>query len=312
MQIERLRSARQAQRLQFTQLHERAETGKENSAKLVAAMLTEVDTHIALITERRKEVVSAYERADKSWDGFHAARRLQWDQLLAQFDAKIHELEAAPAIAAMQVDATQTPPPVDPQVAVAAVAPTLAIIDPLAQAQQDGAVAQHAVAAAQEAQRQAQIAAAAIPPHLRTFACDLAEIPDALPEPNDAQWAQLHQLWTSLETLDRHEGVTGNPVPITFDGLNVTTEMPKLLVGDALWQRAYPGGQPSGDALVTWQLRCILKESMQKHRAKLVADRAAHAAAEAQSSPSILASVREYRAKRHCRGISLEAAADCA
>jgi len=314
VQIEKLRSARQAQRMQFTQLHERAETGKANAAKYVADLLAEFDGHIAAITERRKEVVSAYEKADKAWDGFNAARRAQWDQLLAQFDAKIHELEVAPAIEAMQVDASQVPRPVaaqhapDAPAAVPEVAQPLALVDPLVQAQQDGAATQQALVAAQAAQRQAMIAAAAIPPHLQTFACDLSEIPDSLPAPSDEQWAQLHQLWVALETLNRHEGVTGNAIPITFNGLAVSIEMPKLLLGETLWKRAFPNGEPSGDAIVTWQLRCILKESMQKHQAQLVADHAAHAAAEAQTSPSIVASVRDYRAKRHCPGINPEAA----
>jgi len=301
LQIEKLRSARQAQKEQFTLLHERAETGKVNAAKGIAALLAEIDTHVALVTERRKAVVTAYDKADRAWDGFHAARRQQWDHLLVQFDAKVHELEAAPLVE-MVVDAVQAP-----QIAAAGVAPPLAPADPLALAQQDGAAAQNVVAAAQEAQRQAMVAAAAVPPHLRTFACDLSEIPDALPQPNDTQWAQLHVLWVALETLERHEGVTGTTIPISFDGLTVATEVPKLLTGEVLWKRAFPDGEPDGKATVTWQLRCIMKESMQKHRAKLVADRAAHAAAEEQTSPSIVASVRDYRAKRHCTGIAVAA-----
>ena len=309
LQIEKLRSAKQAQKEQFTLLHERAETGKVNAAKSIAALLAEIDSHVELVTQRRKAVVTAYEKADRAWDGFHAARRQQWDLLMAQFDAKVHELEAAPLLEAMVVDATQTqiPQTVDALAVAAPVAPPQPPVDPLAQAQQDGAAVQNVAAAAQAALRQAQVAAAATPPHLRTFACDLTDIPDALPEPNDTQWAQLHALWVALETLERHEGVTGTTIPISFDGLTVSTEVPKLLTGEVLWKRAFPDAEPDGTAIVTWQLRCIMKESMQKHRAKLVADRAAHAAAEEQASHSIVASVREFRAKRHCPGIGLAA-----
>jgi len=49
-----------------------------------------------------------------------------------------------------------------------------------------------------------------------------------------------------------------------------------LLLGDALWAKAYPNGCVSDETIVTQQVRALMVHSIKQHLAKLLKDKASH------------------------------------
>jgi len=193
--------------------------------------------------------------------------------------------------------------------------------DPVLRAQRDAqdafqklAAAQVAAQAAVQAQAAAEQqmalikAAAKVPEHELGFEGDPSELPTIVPEPQGEQWTQLHNLWTALDQLKRQEAFTGFPIPVTFAQLQAGLAVPELLLGSAIWAKAYPGTPPTLDTVVTVQVRSLMAISMEAHQAKLVADRAKQEEARLATEAGIVAAVTEYRTKRR-RGMEPEPAA---
>jgi len=133
---------------------------------------------------------------------------------------------------------------------------------------------------------------------MRSFLFEMSDLPTMLPEPAAEEWVLYHLLWAALESLSRHELMTGEFVPVTFDHLRAGLALPKLLLGDKLWDMAFPGTQPCGTTVVTCQVRRMLWNSLQIHKGKLVADKLKHDEAVRKAAKDIDDTVTEYRAKR--------------
>ena len=191
------------------------------------------------------------------------------------------------------------------------------VTDPLAKAQQDARRAQEALEAAQrahtaalkqqeETQRKALEAAEAAraPPHLARFTCDQADLPTLGGTPDGQQWLELHYLWAGLEALQRQEALQGFQVPVTFGQLQAGLKVPALLLGEALWKKAFPlfAEPPTLDTVVTVQVRMLLQLSMETHRAALCAQEANRQAAKEKVRASVSEAVSDYRAKRRRTG----------
>jgi len=180
--------------------------------------------------------------------------------------------------------------------------------DPVVSAQQETARAKDALAAAQVTFKQAvddkaaaERAAAllkAANPQLAHFDCSIDELPKTLPEPQPEQWQLLHNLWSALQLLYQHEAAAGDSIPVTFDQLQAGIEVPRMLLGDAIWGRAFPDGQPKGDAVPTVQLKKLLGVSRDHHREKLVADKARQESAAVSAAPIIEEAAQIFKKRR--------------
>ena len=65
-----------------------------------------------------------------------------------------------------------------------------------------------------------------------------------------------------------------------------------------MWDLAYPGGDAGEETMLTLQVRQLLSISIQKHRDKLLQDKAKHDASSAQAAASVDTVVGAYKAKR--------------
>jgi len=246
----------------------------------------------------------------------HAARTgaaAAVDQEVARlFEAKIAKCNADDAAAqvARAVEVSVSNDAVMPQAPPAAVLDAQPL-DPLQQAQQDVKKAQEALAAAQlahtadlkqkeEAHARAVQAAAVAPnlPHLVTFVCEQSDLPQAIAKPEGQQWQELHYLWAGLEALQRQEALQGYQVPVTFAQLRAGLDTPALVLGQALWAKAFPAGPPTPEAVVTVQVRMLLQLSLEVHRQALCEEQARQQQAREEIKTSIEEAVEEYRGKR--------------
>jgi len=155
------------------------------------------------------------------------------------------------------------------------------------------------VAGKEEAEKRAlQVGAAvAIQPHLVTFECKREDLPSMVPEPSPQQWTEYYNLWGTLDALARQEAMAGIQVPVNFLQLQAGIEVPRHLLGEAIWRQAFPV-DPGPDTVLTFQVRQLLSLSLQTHQAKLLNDKSKQEAATKQVEGKIGEAVMEYRAKR--------------
>jgi len=291
LQLEQLRSARQAQKEAFTKWEEVAGEGKDKAIAKRDKHLKVIDEISSQLVERRKAVLAAFVTADAAWDKHQQARRARWQSLLDQFDSKIAQLELAPAATAAD-DATMQ------DTSTLALSPSL---DPLVVARAEIAKSQLAVAAAEKARAAAEkdnedLRKSCL--QAQTVEFQLSDLPATLVEPQPDQWLQFHHLWASLVQLSHHEACTGSPTPVSFAQLQCGVVVPRLLLGDVIWSRAFPTVQPSEDVLLSPQLLKLLGISLEAHRDKLVADKARQSEAAASAASRVSDAVSLFKKRR--------------
>jgi len=171
-------------------------------------------------------------------------------------------------------------------------------------ARRETVLAQEALVAAQAAHAKfaqdlaIREAARAAEEHLATFEYSKDDLPQTIATPDGQQWQELHFLWASLAELQRQETTNGVKIPITFAQLRAGTAVPELVLGPALWRKAFPAGKPSEDALVTVQVRELLKLSLEAHQDKLCAEQAKQKEAKDAAMRDMTAVVDRFVAKR--------------
>jgi len=205
--------------------------------------------------------------------------------VLAQLDAKVANAELAaaavqtPLVGAMVIaDAARVPVPVDAGLNEALVA-----------AQQDATEAKRKVEelkrlceqhlAATKAAEQAAARMAQESEQATQFQCTTADLPTMIPEPEAEQWECYHVLYMALERLTTIEAINGSPVPVTFAQLKCGLDVPRVLLGSTIWNKAFPSGEVTAESVITPRVRALMAASLNKHQLKLVQDKAKHDAA---------------------------------
>ena len=178
--------------------------------------------------------------------------------------------------------------------------------DLLQKALNDAKEAQEKVIALQAAfaqeKRNRAAAAAMCSDHLATFTCEAADFPTTVSAPGEDQWQELHNLWAGLEAMQRQEAFQGVQAPATYGQLLSGTAVPRIILGEALWKKAYPDKQPEESTVVTVQIRGMLWSSLQAHREKLMTDKRQQDAAKQSLDSAVEHVVTEFRHKRRRAG----------
>jgi hypothetical protein len=293
LQMAQLRIARSEQAAAWAAWEQVTEDGKSKAVAKRDQYLSFIDQQMAQLVERRKAVISAHQTAEAAWATHHAKRKDQWAALISQFDAKLLEMEATPA-----VDPAQCPIPIEVDESDE---------DPVEAARSQAKMAQEALAAAQQAvnravaeKEQAEKSCAALRESqlAGTFECTISELPKALGEPQAEHWPLLHNLWSALQLLQQHEAAVGAPIPITFQDLQAGLEVPRALLGDTIWAKAFPQDAPSLQSPVTVQLKQLLGLSLEVHRSKLAADKTRQDAAAATLQEPVASLVSAFKKRR--------------
>jgi len=291
---EKVKLVKQEQVQQETLQAQNAESGKLKAAQHLQEQLKAIDEVSRDLVRRRAAVVEAHTAANLAWAEYRAKQKAQWQQLFADFDAEILKLETAATQASL-------PNAHDPPAPTANLVPDALMDQVAADTQRAGQV----VAAAVQAHQMSaalRIAASAPTPAMselhRVFQCDSQDLPKQLAEPQPAQWVLLHQLWCSLETIFRNEHLAGEPVPITMAQLHAGEVVPKMVLGEVIWAKAFPGQQPTADSVLPLQVRNLLWMSLQLHRDKLLQDKARQEEAQVAVGAMVEETMTEFRNKR--------------
>jgi len=315
LQVEHLRSAKQAQKETEATQEQRAVAGQAKALERHLAQLAAIDEYVAALTDRRKGIADAFTNANAQWRDFHGKKKVLWSALYDQIDAKVAELEllaAMPTAVPMAADPGYPPLPALELAVVSAPPPpggagTNNANDELAKVREEARVTKEALASLQQsvavyrAQLQALPAGLAPPcatPQAMTLQLAASDLPTMLPEPLPDHWPLYHRLWCTLEMFAKEDALGGPPLPITIAQLQAGVDIIKTLVGDAIWNKAYPNGTPSEDALITLQLRQLCWTSLNTFRDKLLQDKAKQEAESVQAATHVQAVVTEARAKR--------------
>ena len=115
-----------------------------------------------------------------------------------------------------------------------------------------------------------------------------------------------YQLWETLERLSSQEAILGLQVPVALEQLQAGLEVPRTLLGDVIWRKAYPT-DPNPQSLVTVQVRQLLSLSLRAQQKKLLKDKERQEAAAKEVAAGIDSVITEYKAKR--KRAALEAGA---
>jgi len=300
LMIEQLRLARQEHVGHAALLAQRAQVGRDSAAEKKAEHVGIIDKMIADLTKLKTNIVTSFDKSTAAWATYHGKRDEQWKGILDEIDARIATIQARPpapdpAPAPMLVDAAQG------QNAQAAQTEDL-----LQKALNDAKEAQDKVIALQAAfaqeKRNRAAAAAMCSDHLATFTCEAADFPTTVSAPGEDQWQELHNLWAGLEAMQRQEAFQGVQAPVTYGQLLSGTAVPRIILGEALWKKAYPDKQPDDSTIVTVQIRAMLWSSLQAHREKLTADQRRQEEAKASLETAVENVVTEFRHKRRRAG----------
>ena len=286
--VEQLKCAWQKEKADKVKWEEVITNGVKKAKEKLLTHAEAIDAQMAALQERRRLLIEEHEKTNAAWSGFNARKRQQWDSVLAQFETRIATAGMLPPtpVAPAQPQLALVPTAMD-------VGPPTAAPDQLQQAREDAAKAQAQLAIFEREHR----LVAATPEHLRTFAFELSDLPTMLPEPAAEEWELYHQLWSALESIAQHEFVSGW-IPVTIEQLRCGLTLPKLLLGDKLWDLAFPGTPPCESTVVTCQVRSMLWHSLQLHKDKLVADKLKHDKVIKEAMKGIDDIVTEFRAKR--------------
>jgi len=281
----------------LTKWEQVCEEGKAKAMAKRDAHLKLVDDQVQQLLGKRKAVLAASTSAEAAWARHHEQRRLQWRALLTQFDNKITELELAPVAIA-----------VDVEVPAVVQEPASSATDPLAAAQEQTRLANQALAAAQAAhakaladKQEAERSMAAIrEAQLRqqSYEFNTADLPQQVGEPSAEHWPLLHNLWCALQTLHLDEALVGSPIPVSLGDLKAGLSVPRTLLGETIWKKAFPTEEPSESTVLTNQLKQLLGLSLEAHRAKLAADLTRQEAASSQMREAVEEIVTAFKKRR--------------
>jgi len=280
---EQLKSARQGQLQLMTQWQEKNVMGKANADARLKEHLKLVDALSVALLERRSAIITAHTETAKAWDEFNQKRGAQWKAVLAQLDAKVAnaELSAAavqtPLMNAIGIaDAARVPVPVDTALNQALVAAQQEAAEAKRKMEEFQRLCEQHVAATKAAE---EAAARMAQDAEQGFQCTTADLPSMIPEPEAEQWECYHVLYMALEHLTTLEAVNGCPVPVTFAQLKCGLDVPRVLLGSTIWDKAFPGGQVNPESVITPRVRALMAASLRKHQLKLIQDKAKHDAA---------------------------------
>jgi len=285
---EQLKSARQGQHQLMTQWLEKTASGKAGADDRLKEHLKILDDLSIAILQRRSEIVTAHHDTGVAWNVFNSKKNAQWKEVLAQLDAKITVAEAtatvaqAPIIDALAIaGAARVPVPVESH-----------INEALVIAQREATEARRKV---EELERRCReyLAAQAL-----GFQISVADLPSMIPEPEASQWELYHVLYTNLEHLDTLEAVNGGTIPVTFGQMKCGLEIPRVLLGDVIWDKAFPEGAVTDESIIIPRVRKLMVASLKKHMVKLVQDKAKHDAAIQAALAEMDGVVSEWQAKK--------------
>jgi len=285
---ERLKTVHQEQVLKATAQEQVADHGRQKAAERLKLQLDAIDKLSRSLVERRRAIVQAHTEAELAWSVYRTKQKAQWDRQLAALAAEIAKQESGADLTQMVTDHDA------------------ADDNPLARAAEDAAMITQLTADTARALQEAAAlqVAAAIPvpleanPLHRHITITEQEVPQVLPELQPQQWHLLHQLWTSLEIIARNETFAG-PLPMTLGQLKAGPTLPKLLLGEALWAKAFPEGEPGEDTVIPRQVRGFLWEFMMVHRDKLLQDKTRQEAAQIEVAEQVAKDIQDHRNKRH-------------
>ena len=100
--------------------------------------------------------------------------------------------------------------------------------------------------------------------------------------------------------LHKHEAATGSVLAISFDQIGAGAGICKRLLGNTIWEMAYPKMDTSvpPDAPVTHQVRQLLVFSLEKLKSKMLEDQQCQSNAERQADAVLEKAVSSYKACR--------------
>ena len=263
---QQLRSAKQSHHELLTKWDVKIADGKAKADERLAQQLKALEVLSSSILERRGRLQAARDEAGHKWNVHNDARRTQWTQVLAQFDIMIASVEATGVPGSTGGPTAQASEVPRPDAAAGSGGDAA-----LAAARQDADAAKQALARLQEqflllqqaqAQQPSEPPPSAAPP--ASFACEATDLPTELPGLEEADRLEYHRLCTALDTLAQHEAVAGAPIPVTFAQLQCGLVLPKLLLGPSIWEKAFPGEEPSPDTPVTPQVRSLMVYSLRQ------------------------------------------------
>jgi len=301
---EQLKSARQGQHQLMTQWLEKTASGKAGADDRLKEHLKILDDLSIAILQRRSEIVTAHHDTGVAWNVFNSKKNAQWKEVLAQLDAKITVAEAtatvaqAPIIDALAIaGAARVPVPVESH-----------INEALVIAQHEATEARRKVEelerrcreydAAAKVTELAAARATADADQALGFQISVADLPGMIPEPEASQWELYHVLYTNLEHLDTLEAVNGGTIPVTFGQMKCGLEIPRVLLGDVIWGRAFPDGAVTDESIIIPRVRKLMVASLKKHMVKLVQDKAKHDAAIQAALAEMDGVVLDWQAKK--------------
>ena len=157
---------------------------------------------------------------------------------------------------------------------------------------------QRQLAAKEAAEKIAASLQAGIAPRTVSFEFAAGDLPAAIPEPEAKHWEGYHLLYSALDALATQEAVAGFTVPVTYDQMKCGLDVPRQLLGDTIWAKAYPAGEATGDTVVTSQLRQLMTISLRQHQAKLVQDKEKYDAACRVAATDMADVMSDFRANK--------------
>jgi len=289
LMVEQLRTARQEHVEKAALQRQNENNGMQKAEARKAEQHRIIDKMLADLQALKSGINAQYLVAAGAWTEHHAKREAQRRAILTEFDARIAAIELRPAQPVLPSPALPAPPGagLNP-------APDVTPQDPLLKALDDVRIAQQALAAAQAAQE----AAARLADHLAMFPIDNDDFPTEVAAPSEDQWQQVHNLWAGLEAMNRQEMLHAVQAPVTYGQLQAGVAIPRLILGEKLWHKAYPLTQPDDNTVVTVQLRRLMGMSLEAHRDKLVKDQERQNLAQNTTSDAVMAAVADFRNKK--------------
>jgi len=286
LMVEQLRLARQEHVGHAALIAQRQQEGREKAAKQKGEQIGAIDKMIDELVVLKTNVAGSFQKATAAWEAYNHKRNAQTKGILDEIDARIALIQARPPAP------DPVPGPTGPTSGPTSVAPML--VD-ASQVQLQLNTFEAAVA---QAKRDMEATEAMFTDHLASFTCDPTDFPTTLKEPEEDQWQLLHNLWAGLETMLRQEQCHGVQAPVTYGQLQAGTVVPRIVMGEALWNKAYPQKQPDESTIVTVQIRGMMWSSLQAHREKLTTDKRQQEAAKLALNAALEHVVTDFRHKR--------------
>jgi hypothetical protein len=177
--------------------------------------------------------------------------------------------------------------------------------DPLVRAREEIAKALEATRVAQQAQAKAEAEAAeatkAAQQLQEGFECSLEQLPKVVLHFDPDTLSCCHSLWSGLHALAAHEATIGASVPVTFEHLQCGLEVPRMLLGDAIWRAAYPTAEPAATTYLSTQVRRLLVIALETQRDLLESGKEEQAAIRTAAAKRVGDAVESFKKRRLSR-----------